>query len=105
MDIPQSTVRQEQGVPELLQELADKFAEAQRAVSLSELTQELTEIEHSGEQIRRARKQQKMTLEELADLAGISKATLGKLERGFMEIQLASLLKVSETLGLKVWVG
>lgn len=105
MDISQSTVRKEQGVPELLQELANKFAEVQRAVSLSELTQELTEIEHSGEQIRRARKQQKMTLEELADLASISKATLGKLERGFMEIQLASLLKVSETLGLKVWVG
>lgn len=105
MDISQDAARQEQDISELLQELKDRFAESQRQLSLTELSKDLTRIEESGEQIRKARKAQKLTLEELADLAGISKATLGKLERGFTEIQLASLLKVSDTLGLKVWVG
>lgn len=105
MNIEQNTAGQEQDVQALLKALAAKFAEAQRAISLSELSQDLIEVEASGQRIRQARKQQKMTLEELADLAGISKATLGKLERGITGIQLESLLKVSETLGLKVWVG
>jgi predicted transcriptional regulator len=100
-----NTIPTDRDIFDLLQELTVKVKETQRQLSLAEQTRELIEVEHSGNQIRTARKAQKMTLEELADLAGISKATLGKIERGIKEVQLASLLKISETLGLKVWVG
>ncbi len=52
-----------------------------------------------NEAIKR-RKEQKLTQEQLAILAGVSKPTLNTFEQGFHNITLASALKILKTLGL-----
>ncbi len=51
------------------------------------------------EAIRR-RKSQRLTQEQLAILAGVSKPTLNNFEQGKTTLTLASALKILQTLGL-----
>lgn len=48
----------------------------------------------------RRRREQKLTRKQLAVLAGVSKPTLNRLERGVTAIRLDSVLKILRVLGL-----
>ncbi len=52
------------------------------------------------EEAIKRRKQQKLTQEQLAMLAGVSKPTLNSFEQGKTTIKLASALKILHMLGL-----
>ena len=58
-----------------------------------------------GGVIRNARRAQKMTQVELADLTAISISTLKRMEAGRREVSLENLLKVLDALGVKLWIG
>ena len=53
-----------------------------------------------NEAIKR-RKEQKLSQQQLAILAGVSKPTLSSFEQGFHNITLASALKILKILGLE----
>lgn len=56
-----------------------------------------------GEQIKKARKQQKWTQAELAKKAGIDRTTMGSIERGsYRDIGIRKVAKVAELLGLEL---
>ena len=56
-----------------------------------------------GNRIKTLRKEQKMTQEELASLAGISRVTLGKIERGhFGSVSVKTLDLIISTLGYEI---
>jgi transcriptional regulator with XRE-family HTH domain len=51
--------------------------------------------------IRRERERQELTLEELADMADVSRSRLSALERGEENVSFAFVLKVANALGMK----
>ena len=56
-----------------------------------------------GNRIKTLRKEQKMTQEELASLAGISRVTLGKIERGYFgSVSVKTLDLIVNTLGYEI---
>ncbi len=56
-----------------------------------------------GEKIRQLRKSKKITQQQLADEAEISRATLSKLERGYVtEVSVAALIKILNALGQEI---
>lgn len=64
---------------------------------LSQMTD--TEIQRElGRRLREYRLQQNLAVEDLARLAGVSKTTLAKMERG-MDFRLSSLLRILRALG------
>jgi len=54
--------------------------------------------------VRMIRKQQGLTQEELADLAGISVGTLKRIEAGEYNVSLANFINVLNVLGIKLWI-
>lgn len=62
----------------------------------------LTTAEEFGELIRYKRRQQGLSQQEVADLAGVSVRFLGDLERGKPSCELDKSLGVAETLGLRL---
>ena len=56
-----------------------------------------------GEQIKLGRKQRRWTEKELADRAGISRATLQKIENGDMGCALGSFFEVATLVGVKLF--
>ncbi|GAF66896.1 putative transcriptional regulator [Bacillus sp. TS-2] len=55
-----------------------------------------------GMKIRRIRKQQNRTLEEVSSLCGFTKSLLSKIENGATTPPIATLMKISEALGVTV---
>lgn len=56
-----------------------------------------------GEQIKKARKQQKWTQAQLAEKAGIDRTTMGSIERGsYRDIGIRKVAKVAELLGMEL---
>ena len=56
-----------------------------------------------GNRIKMLRKEQKMTQEELASLAGISRVTLGKIERGYFgSVSVKTLDLIINALGYEI---
>ena len=55
-----------------------------------------------GERIRQLRKERGLTQDEFADRAGLHRAQIGSFERGEMNITLASLHLVAQSLGVKI---
>ena len=56
--------------------------------------------QHLIEEAAKRRKEQKLTQEQLAVLAGVSKPTLNRFENGHTSIKLESALKILKVLGL-----
>lgn len=56
-----------------------------------------------GEQIKLGRKQRHWTEQNLADRAGISRATLQKIERGDMSCAIGLVLEVATLVGVKLF--
>lgn len=55
-----------------------------------------------GQIIRFHRKQSKLSQEELARLSGLGKTVIFDIEKGKLSIRFSSLLKVLETLNIKI---
>ena len=55
--------------------------------------------------IRHERKKQKLTLKSLSELSGISYASLSKIESGDTNFNYRTLKSLTDTLGLKLWIG
>ena len=89
----------------LFDELRHEYFEARKQASLSEQAGTLRPVDQVGERIRDERKNQGQTLQELSELSGVAYATLSKIENGDTAVNLSSLSKVLNTLGLKLWIG
>jgi DNA-binding XRE family transcriptional regulator len=58
-----------------------------------------------GEMIRMYRKEQKLTTQDLADRAGISRTTLQKIEKGDMKCEIGIVFEVATLVGVKLFGG
>jgi len=56
-----------------------------------------------GKQIRIARKERKMTAQELADRAGISRGLLQRIEKGDLKCQIGAVFEVATLVGIKLF--
>ena len=92
-------------VESLIEELRREYLEARKLATLSERAPQLRPIDQLGTVIRDERKQQGQTLQQLSELSGVGYATLSKIENGQTDIQLNTLTKVLNALGLKQWIG
>ena len=57
---------------------------------------------HIGKKIRKIRKQQNRTLEEIATYCGVRKSMLSKIENGVTTPTIPRLMKIAEALGVQV---
>lgn len=58
-------------------------------------------LEQMGEQLKLARKRRKLTMEQVAERAGISRTTLFSIEKGDASVAMGYYLNVLRTLGLQ----
>ena len=65
----------------------------------------MVDIKSIGNEIRVARKMNRLTQEELALIASVSRFLVNRLENGSGNVQMASLLKITEALGLEVKIS
>ncbi|HBT83096.1 MAG TPA: transcriptional regulator [Desulfuromonas sp.] len=72
-----------------------------RKRTYSRVTREATEL--LGKLIRLGRKERKMTESELAGRAGISRATLQKIERGDLRCEVGLFFEVATLVGVKLF--
>lgn len=72
-----------------------------RKRTYSRVTKEATEL--LGKLIRLRRKERKMTESELAGRAGISRATLQKIERGDLKCEIGLVFEVATLVGVKLF--
>ncbi len=56
-----------------------------------------------GKQIRIARKERKMTTQDLSDRAGISRGLLQRIEKGNLKCQIGAVFEVATLVGLKLF--
>ena len=56
-----------------------------------------------GKQIRVARKERKMTTQDLSDRAGISRGLLQRIEKGNLKCQIGAVFEVATLVGLKLF--
>ena len=56
-----------------------------------------------SKQIRIARKERKMTAQELADRAGISRGLLQRIEKGDLKCQIGAVFEVATLVGIKLF--
>ena len=56
-----------------------------------------------GKQIRIARKQRKMTTQDLSDRAGISRGFLQRIEKGNLKCQIGAVFEVATLVGLRLF--
>lgn len=92
---------------ELLSELAD-IIDAQEARIAELRIQQNLALFNQGNcafAISNARTKQGLTLDDLALLSGVSTVTLGKLEKGQLNVNLDSLLRVVDALGISLWIA
>jgi len=62
----------------------------------------IKDIRQLGEVIRTTRKKQKITQEALATFAGLHRNSVARIERGEVDAQLTTLIKITELLKLSV---
>ena len=56
-----------------------------------------------GKQIRIARKERKMTLQELAERAGVSRGLLQRIEKGDLKCQIGAVFEAAALVGIKLF--
>jgi len=59
-------------------------------------------IEKLGPQVRERRKSRKMSQQELADMTGLNTKTVSKLENGDLSLSMASIVAITNALGLEL---
>lgn len=91
-------------VSESLLGLLAHLVDLEHRIQKAEQHGDLVPLSHFGEVIRAARKRQGLTVEALADLAGVGPVTVHKLEKGSLQVQVPKLTQVAEALGLDLLV-
>lgn len=84
-----------------LEELTDQYIGKKGTVKRDEFENELR-IDLLGKAIKQARKQRKLTQEQLGDLVGVKKAQISKIENSATDARFATILKVFKALDAKV---
>ena len=56
-----------------------------------------------GKQLRISRKERKLTAQDLADRAGISRGLLQRIEKGNLKCQIGAVFEVASLVGLKLF--
>lgn len=84
-----------------LEEMMDKHIGKIGTTRRDEFEYEL-KIELLGEAIKRARKERKLTQSQLAELVGVQKAQISKLENSLTNARLDTILKVFRALNAKL---
>ncbi|MGH3655011.1 helix-turn-helix transcriptional regulator [Glutamicibacter sp.] len=65
----------------------------------------MNSVTELGAELKRARRQNGLTQEQLAELAGISERTLRSIERGAGNPSIEAVLSVANVLGLRIRVA
>ena len=60
------------------------------------------EIKDIGENLRRLRRNNRLSQQELADKAGISRIAYGQIERGEVEAKVSTLMSLAKALDVKL---
>ncbi|WP_036234550.1 helix-turn-helix domain-containing protein [Marinobacterium litorale] len=94
-------------VDDLLTELKEIIANQESRIAGLRQQQNLEPFsrETCGQMLLSARETQQLTLENLALLSGVSTVTLSKLEKGQLNVNFETLVKVFDALGVSLWIG
>lgn len=84
-----------------LDEVKNKFIGKKGSAKRDDYELEL-KLEVIGHMIKKARKEKKLTQEQLGNLVGVQKAQISKLESGSINVTVATIVKVFEALKAKV---
>jgi predicted transcriptional regulator len=84
-----------------LDELTDKYIGKKGTQERDQFEFELR-LDVLGEMIKKARKEKKMTQEQLGELVGVQKAQISKIENNTKDVRLSTIMKVFDALKAKV---
>jgi HTH-type transcriptional regulator/antitoxin HipB len=80
-----------------LDELTDKYVGKKGTPDREQFEFELR-LDILGDMIKKARKEQKMTQEQLGELVGVQKAQISKIENNTKDVRLSTIMKVFDAL-------
>lgn len=86
----------------MLNDSEQNVANQRNAAGRGSFMNSVTEL---GAELQRVRKQNGLTQEQLAELAGISERTLRSIERGAGNPSIEAVLSVADVLGLRIRVA
>ena len=84
-----------------MEEVTDKYIGKNGTPKRDRFEQEL-KLELLGEAIRKARKEKRLTQEELGKLVGVKKAQISKIENSVTNARFETILKVFRALNVKI---
>ncbi len=84
-----------------LEQITDKYIGKRGSDKRETFEQEL-KLELLGEAIKAARKEKKLTQEELGKLVGVKKAQISKIENSVTNARFETILKVFRALNIKI---
>ncbi len=85
----------------ILEELTDDYIGKKGTPEREQFEFEL-KLDVLGSMIRKARKEKKLTQEELGQLVGVQKAQISKIENNAKDVRLSTIIKVFNALKAKV---
>lgn len=80
------------------------FYEMEQELNKYKSLENIKPINDLSEVVRKERKKQKLTLQSLSELSGISYSSLIKIESGDINFNFKILTQLLDTLGLKLWI-
>ena len=84
-----------------LEEITDKYIGEKGTENREQFEFEL-KLDVLGDMIKKARKEQKLTQEQLGELIGVQKAQISKIENNTKDVRLSTIMKVFNALKAKV---
>jgi len=84
-----------------LEELTDNYIGKKGTPKREQFDFEL-KLDVLGDMIKKARKEQHLTQEQLGELVGVQKAQISKIENNTKDVRLSTIMKVFEALKAKV---
>lgn len=92
-------------VQSFLTDLGVLYEKQAAELSLLRQQQDFKPIESLAEVVKQARKDQGVTIEDLATYSGVSHMTITKIEKGQTNVKAELMIAVLAALGKKLWVG
>ena len=84
-----------------LEELTDQYVGKKGTATRDKFEFDL-KLDILGKMIKKARKEQNLTQEQLGNLVGVQKAQISKIENNAKDVRLSTVMKVFEALKAKV---
>ncbi|MFA5819590.1 MAG: helix-turn-helix transcriptional regulator [Bacteroidales bacterium] len=84
-----------------LEELTDKYVGTKGSKEREKFDFEL-KLDILGEMIKKARKEQNLTQEQLGELVGVQKAQISKIETNAKDVRFSTIMRVFDALKAKV---